>query len=287
MNASILAPTGHLARLGRWLLANRLSGLTEPPTPTAADSILAPLFDRAREESSPLAALQKTVCIGGRSHFLPRFVLCGEVTGHQAVRVGIFGGLDACSLDTVLAIASVLDRCDREPACSRNYLLAAYPKANVEAFTANARTYEEFRRRTADRPDDEDARHFRDEIKTGHFSVLLRLRSDADASHFHAKVRGELIARRVVLPALRALSGRFPIAGELIELIRRKRFAPSASDSARTNCLLPTETRGGAIEIELHAPVILPLEERAAGLAEITVGILANYRALLSFETVP
>jgi hypothetical protein len=195
--------------------------------------------------------MRKTVNVGGRLHYMPKFVLRGDEKDGRAVCVGIFGGLDARSLDTVLAVARVLERCDR----------------------------------IAQRPDDEDAQFFRTETEGTRFALHIRLRTDAKALHLHAKVRGDLIARRVVLPALRALAGRFPIAEEPIELIRRKRFAQP--DKGRTSCLLPADTRGGAIEIELHAPGNAPTFDSTAALAEVTLGILANYRALLSFETVP
>lgn len=229
--------------------------------------------------------MRKTVNVGGRLHYMPKFVLRGDEKDGRAVCVGIFGGLDARSLDTVLAVARVLERCDREPELARNYLLVAYPKANVEAFTASSCSHAKFKRRIAQRPDDEDAQFFRTETEGMRFALHIRLRTDAKALHLHAKVRGDLIARRVVLPALRALAGRFPIAEEPIELIRRKRFAQP--DKGRTSCLLPADTRGGAIEIELHAPGNAPTFDSTAALAEVTLAILANYRALLSFETVP
>ena len=281
MAAAALHPPGRITRFVRWLFANRLPDFPSPPEQTAADLALAPLFAEAAEEDSELVALRRNVPLGKRLHVLPKFVKIGETSGTHSVRVGIFAGLDARSLDTVLGAARLLYQSEREPALIRDYLLAVYPKANVGAFDTRPQTLDDMQARAERSPDDADIRYLRDELNTARFALVIRYRSTPGETHFRATVRGDLIARTVVAPALGVVAGRYPIADEAVQTLPQFRAARAI---ARHNCLAPSSNTHGGVEIELFAPSTIPSEERAAALAEITFAILEKYRALVSFQ---
>lgn len=239
-------------------------------------------MELAKSGRSPLVGFQRVVKAAGRLHYLPKLVLCGEVRGRHALRIGIFGGIDAGSLDTVKAVAEVVKRYEASLGNAYDYILAAYPKTNVEAFAAKAKGYPEFQQRTARFPNEEDARFFREELKTSRFSMILRLHSDGAATGFYAKAAGELIARSVVAPALNALRSTAPLAEQPVELLPRHRLSQLTSTSQ--SCITPAETRGGAIEVELYSPGNLGEEARVEGLAFVVGRILENYRTFLSFQ---
>jgi hypothetical protein len=280
MVTSFAVPSGPLSRLFR-RLSGRLLPAPESTATTIADAALTPLFARAREKGTHLIASTKTVHVGRWRHSIPKFIVSGDTGATRHTEVGIFGGLDACSLDTVLAVGELIHRCDLDPSLVKDYSVAAFPKANVEAFTDSC-THDDFQSRAAQHPEDEDASFLRNEIKNAHFSLIVRLRSDENAEHFHAKVRGEIIARTVVSPSLQGVSGGSASEAATIELLSNHRLAHLAA--SHSNCLSTATSRGSAVEVELFAPGSLPFDERTRALADITLAMLANYRSLLSIN---
>lgn len=279
MNAIAFALPHRIASLFR-----RPAPVVEEPFPSIADSLLKPLFDRAATGESEVMAVQHIVRVGNRLHSLPKFVLADAKSAtHKArdVRVGIFAGLDTRSLDTVLATSRLLERCED---AAKGFILSAYPKTNVHAFTnGTAGDYETFQQRTSLHPDDQDATFFREEIRASQFSMILRFRSDPQSQRFHVSVGSSLIARTVVVPTLYPLASRIPIEDDPIRGLSRNRTA--SGENSALGCLAAPNVRNRSIEIEVHAPGAISQEVRADAMAEIGVGILENYRQLLKFQS--
>lgn len=269
---------GSLSRLWRRCFAGRTQLETDWPAPTAADTAVESTCEWIGEDGPRFRATRKLVQVEEQSHSLPKLAWKGGGDG-PAIGVGIFAGLDAGALDTVQAALRVLEQLETRPALGFNYALSVYPKVNAPAFGEAARSFEEFQQRT-EREEEEDGQFFRQEIGEGRFSMLIRLHSDGEARQFHAVVRGSLIARCVVAPALEIVTGGVPMAEESIVLKARR---SALHLSGTEDCLAPG-SRNSTLEVELHAPGGVEFEERVWALAEVTVGILAYYRSLLSLR---
>lgn len=278
MTASIISIPASLARWWHRATTRRPGFHPAMLTRTDADDILNPLLILGMKEESRLLVEDRFVQVGSKTYSLPRFAVWGDIPPDPAVHVGLLGGLDPHSLDTVRAAAHVLTAIDEQPALGRGFHLAAYPKANVQAFLPfRPASWESFTYRTLQSPTEEDGRILREELRAGHYSLIIRLRSDRTSRHLHARVRGDRFARTVVTPALLQHADRLPISTDPVRALPGKERTGRGWFRSRNS-------QQRLVDVELYAPAILREEERADALAEVVLTILENYRGLLTFQ---
>jgi hypothetical protein len=249
-------------------------------------TFLEPVFECADNASSLLAS-RYPVKIGGEIFELPKFLVLGERGGGVPIRLGLYAGLDAGQLDTVIAASRLLLQLELSPALARDYALFAAPVVNLPGFGPDQEPLVTFQRRFADAaasdtpPEDDDVRYFHVDFAKWQHHGLILLRSTGLNRAFTATTRSRILADEVVAPALHALSGIVPIAEHPVRVL------PSTREARRADCeagrLLPLPgTEPWPFEIELYAPAGTTCEARVRALFLAVVSILRGYRHFIA-----
>jgi hypothetical protein len=243
-----------------------------------------PLFECA-EGSASLVASRNVVSIHDELHELPKFLLLGERGGGVPIRLGIYAGLDAGALDTVIAASRLLLELELSPSLARDYAVFAAPVVNLPGFGPDRVPLANFYRRYAQALDeesaDEDVRYFQNDFAKWRHDGLIHLRSTGLNTGFAATTRSRILADEVIAPVLRSLSGVVPIAREPVRVL------PSASEARwadrRAGRLLPVPgSHPWPFEIELFVPTGIPCEDRIRALFLSVVSILRSYRQFIA-----
>ena len=259
------------------LVHSRFDTTTIPaPAEPSLDDLLAPIFDVANS-SSTLLASRHEVRLGTRNHNIPKFLLLGQRGGGKPIRVGLFAGLDAGSVETVVALTRLLIQHELSPALARDYALFAYPVVNLRGFEQPSLSWHEFEAYSAATPTAPDAQFFQAELEGWNFDGLISLRVDPNSTGFHATTRSEVLGREVIIPALQAIESKFPVSHAPVES-RPARL----TNHAQGKFIAPVGTRPKPFEFELFAPGTLPAEQQITGLFLVVQELLRNYRRLIS-----
>jgi hypothetical protein len=250
-------------------------------TALSFDSLLAPVFETARDSASLLTG-RHTVQVGGRAVELPNFLLLGQRGGGHPVRVGLFSGLDAESEETVLALSRLLLQFELSPRLAQDFAVFAYPIVNAFGFARGKASLAEFERRfAADREVDGDVQFFRRELAKWSFDGVITLRVDRAADGFYAVHRSAVLGKEVVAPALEAISPGLPLRANA-RVWRPDDRGARLADIAHGRLSAAAGGPPYPFEIELFAPGRIGVEQRVTGLFLLVQEVLRNYRRLIA-----
>ncbi len=245
---------------------------------SAANEILEPVFECARESASLLAS-RRTVIVGETEYELPQFLLLGARGGGVPIRIGLYGGLDAEQLDTVIAVSRLLLQLELSPKLAQDFAIFAYPVVNAAGFGWEGEPLSSFRQRFA-HGRDADVQFFQNELATWKPDGLIFLRSSGANAALSATVRSTLLAEEVVTPALEALSPSIPVAPTSVKVLPDS-SAARTSDFQSGRLLPHPVTSPWPFEIELFAPDA-SAEIRVRALFLAVVEILRRYRSFVA-----
>lgn len=236
--------------------------------------LLEPLFEM---ESPSLISRQHSVRIDGVRFELPRFLFLGESGGGVPIRVGVFAGLDAASVETVAATARLLIQFHLCPSLARDFAVFAYPIVNAPGFTRQRASQEALRRRWATNPRAEDARFFREEVRDLSHNLIIQYRTTTAHRKLTATTRSRVLAAEVLAPALRVLATHLPVGPESVQILATNTRSPYASIMEDQ----PAKP-SGPTTIELFAPAEVEPQYQTAALFFGTVQILQYYRGFIA-----
>jgi hypothetical protein len=244
------------------------------------EAFLEPVFDCARESASLLAS-RVALSIGDVLYELPKFLLLGERGSGVPIRLGLYAGLAADQLDTVIAASRLLLQLELSPILAQDYAVFACPVVNLAGFGWEKSPLVQFQKRYAKGAPDGDVRYFRDDFAKWKHDGLIFLRSTGMNSAFSATVRSQVLADEVVSPALEALAPFVPMARQPVRVLPESAVARLADFHAGR--LLPTpDTRPWPFEIELYAPASVDCERRVRSLFLAVIEILRRYRQFIA-----
>ena len=249
-------------------------------TPLAeAGQILSTLHQTATHSAS-LIGSSVALQVAGQGYQVPKFLLLGQRSGGVPIRLALFAGVDAGSVETTAALARLLLQYELNPSLARDYALFVYPLTNPAGFAGLEVEGADFVRRFANRTQDDDTRYFRAELQEWRYNGIISLRVDANADALYAKVRRKVIGEEVVAPALRADGLTLPLAAQPVQVQAEGRFAlhlPEADDQGRAGRRSPQP-----FEIELYAPGRQNVEARTLALFLVVQEIMRRYRRLMA-----
>jgi hypothetical protein len=261
-----------------------VSSQSQPPRPTSkrdeADRLLQGLFSSATT-STNLFTHQHPVIVQGSEYSIPRVMLLGQRGGERPIRIAIFGGLDAGSLESVAAEARLLTEIEAQPGLARDFALFAYPIVNVLGFTSEATPLHAFEARFGSERLYADVEFFKAELRNWVFDGLISLRTDAEATGFYASVRSDVIAKEVVGPALASLAAKYPVREHPVRLRRSDRYA-RLSDYTQGRLAPLADVRPYPFEIELFAPGKADPEVKITGFVAAVHQLLRHYRECMA-----
>lgn len=247
---------------------------------SSAEAIIEPLLDCAAESAS-LLARKHPVAIGDETYQLPKFLLLGERGGGVPIKLGLYAGLDAGQVDTVIAAVRLLLQLELMPHLAKDYAIFGYPIVNLPGFSDAKNSLTEFRNRYANNAPDGDIRYYKSDFAKWKHDGLIFLRSSGVNAGLAATVRSEVLSREVVLPALESLGGSIPLARQPVRVLPSG-YEARLADHISGRLLPSLDTNPWPFEIELFAPASADTEIRVRSLFLSVVEILRRYRQFIA-----
>jgi hypothetical protein len=208
---------------------------------------------------------------------LTKMMLLGARGSGKPARIALLGGIDARSFSSVAAVGDLLLKLESNTAASKDYAIFAYPIVNPLGFEPETAPEESFQTRYAKDAPDADIQFLKSEMQNWAFDGAISLRTSPGVSGLHARVRGELLAREVVIPALEALGRKLPLHSTPVEILEPSRLARKTANKTGSSFHL-CESRARAFEIELVVPAHQTEKEQTEAFCAATLDILMRYR---------
>jgi hypothetical protein len=244
------------------------------------EELLLPAYAAARDSSSLVSNIH-VVTVGDRQFNIPQLTLLGPGGGASPLRIALFAGLEPGALDSIAALTGLLVRLTGDLAPARGCTLIGFPIVNVLGLESGVASLGDFESRYAATNPDGDVRLFKDELRTGAFDGLVKLRTAPESKGFYAIARGWLIANKIAAPAVLAASEFLPLLSYSLR-VRSDDEMARLRDAARGRLVPPLDIRPYPFEIELFAPGSAPEEQRITGQIAAVLAILDAYRALMA-----
>jgi hypothetical protein len=216
---------------------------------------------------------------------LPRYIFLGPKGGGDAIRIGIFAGIHGDEPAGVQAIHLLASRLAANPALAEGYQLFLYPSCNPTGLVSGSRcsaSGKDLNREFWQNSNEPEVRLLEPEILTHRFQGLISLHADDTSEGLYAFVRGAVLSKNLLLPAL--------AAAETVLPRNRQSIIDGfpAEDGIISRCYdgiltSPPRLEQSPFEIILETPHHAPQQAQAEALAIAVETILAEYQKLLAF----
>jgi murein peptide amidase A len=242
------------------------------------------------EKMGRRSAFIETRCLGtteweGNRLELPCSVLVGPSGGGDPIKIGVFAGIHGDEPAGTEAVAEFLEYLEKDPDLAQGYELYCYPVCNPTGFVQQSRysaggkdLNREFWKQSAE-PEVALLEH---EIQTQRFDGLVSLHADDTSNGMYGFVRGAVLTRALLEPALTAAETILPRNMEsLIDgFAAVNGIISECYDGILTS---PPELNPLPFEIILETPHAALPEKQVAAFVIALQTILAEYRKLLAF----
>lgn len=245
------------------------------------EEILQPL--QALSKSSNRLQSRPLGHVGGLE--LPSYVLHGPRGGGDPVRIGLFAGIHGDETAGPVALSRAADRLIAEPIRAEGYDLYLYPICNPTGLLASTRcnsSGKDLNREFWRNSDEPEVRILENEIRSRKFHGLISLHADDSSPGIYGYVRGAVLTRALLEPALAAAEA----------IIPRNRNAVidgfPAENGIISQCFdgilaSPPELDPAPFEIILETPQSKPLSQQADAFVVAIETVLSEYQKLLAF----
>jgi len=231
---------------------------------------------------SPLAS----VPMGDEILSFPRFIFNGAKGGGDRVRFGLFAGIHGDEPAGVTALCRLAERLIERPELGEGYRLILYPACNPSGLIAGtrlSRTGKDLNREFWKDSEEIEVRLLENEIRSEKFHGLISLHADDTSDGMYGFVRGAVLSKGLLEPALKAAETVLP----------RNRNAIidgfPAEEGIISECYEgiltspPELPQPAPFEIILETPRAAPEAEQVEALVRALGSILSEYQKLLSF----
>ena len=216
---------------------------------------------------------------------LPHYTFRGSEGGGDKVRIGFFAGIHGDEPAGTHALIKFLETLCGEPVLAEGYDLFFYPVCNPRAFAARTRlspSGKDLNREFWRNSNEPEVRLLEQEIRTHAFQGLISLHSDDTSDGLYGFVRGAVLTRGLLEPAL--------AAAEKVVARNRKPIIDGfpAENGIISQCYdgiltSPPELHPAPFEIILETPQSAPMEAQVHAFAVAMRTILVEYQKLLAF----
>ncbi len=261
-------------------------GAAELVPANAVDDLLAPLFDRAGHQGSPLRFSPVGDFHHGTQRFrLPRFIFQGPPAGGSYLRLGLFAAIHGDEPEGALALRDFLLQLADDPSLARGYAIYAYPVCNpsgLEDGTRHSRAGRDLNREFWQGSTQPEVYFLERELGVQQFAGLVALHSDDTSEGAYAFVRGATLTEALAKPALAAAARFLPLAeGELIYGLPAR--ASQISECYQGVLSNPAELKPLPFEIIFETPQSFPTDQQAAAGAAALLAIMQAYREFIAY----
>lgn len=216
---------------------------------------------------------------------LPHYQFTGPRGGGDRVRIGFFAAIHGDEPAGAHALNRFLEMLCQEPALAEGYDLFFYPICNPSAFAAGTRlssSGKDLNREFWRDSSEPEVRLLENEIRANAFQGLVSLHSDDTSDGLYGFVRGAVLTRGLLEPAL--------AAAEQIIPRNRKSIIDGfpAENGIISDCYdgiltSPPELHPAPFEIILETPQSAALDLQTEAFVIALRSILVEYQKLLSF----
>ena len=216
---------------------------------------------------------------------LPHYRFSGPAGGGDAVRIGLFAAIHGDEPAGAQALVHFIEMLCREPELAEGYDLFFYPVCNPRAFAAGTRltpSGKDLNREFWRNSPEPEVRLLEQQIRANAFQGLVSLHSDDTSDGLYGFVRGAVLTRGLLEPAL--------AAAEKILPRNRKPIIDGfpAENGIIAECYdgilaSPPELKPEPFEIILETPQGASMDLQVRALVVATRAILIEYRKFLAF----
>jgi murein peptide amidase A len=224
-------------------------------------------------------------CLSSDLPALCRFTFKGPHGGGDPIRIGFFAGIHGDEPAGSIALLRLAERLAGQPETAEGYELFFYPICNPTGFDARTRcsaSGKDLNREFWRNSPEPEVRLLEREIQELIFHGLVSLHSDDTSDGLYGFVRGALLTRSLLEPALAAAEAFLP----------RNRAALidgfPAENGIITKCYdgiltSPPKLENSPFEIILETPHHAPVPAQVDAFVAGSLAILAEYRKFISF----
>jgi hypothetical protein len=245
---------------------------------------LAPLERREKSGgllSSPLTWMD----VAAEKVELPRYILRGPNGGGDAIRLGIFAGIHGDEPAGTHAMAELVAVLEKNPELAAGYHLFLYPICNPSGFAMSQRlskSGKDLNREFWRNSSEAEVFLLEQEIRARAFHGLISLHADDTSDGIYGFVRGAVLTRALLEPALAAAEAVLPRnASRVIDGFSAENgIISECYDGILTS---PPELHPQPFEIILETPHNAPLARQANAFVVAIQAILIEYQKFLAF----
>lgn len=222
---------------------------------------------------------------GGQACELVRYRLDGPTTGHEPIRLGLFGGVHGDEPAGPLALLQFLERLAADPSKATGYEIFAYPWVNptgVEAGTRENWAGKDLNREFWRESDQPEVKAIETELRLRRFQGLITLHADDTCEGHYGYAHGQVLDDALLRPALVAAERVFPRDP------RSRIDGFTAREGIIHDCFQgvlagPPEQRPRPFNLIFETPARAPLAEQVAANVAALDAILGSYRGYLAY----
>jgi hypothetical protein len=245
------------------------------------ESVLARLRDLAAQSRALARAPIRHA--GGLE--LDRFIWMGPGGGGDPIKIGLFAGIHGDEPAGSLALVELARRLEADPALGEGYQLFIYPVCNPSGFDAGKRfgsSGKDLNREFWKNSPEPEVRLLESEMLEHRFSGLISLHSDDTCDGIYGFVRGAVLAKNLLGPALRSASAVLPVdRSAVIDGFQAENgIISTCYEGILTS---PKRAEGAPYEIIFETPAWAGLQDQVLATVLGLATMLAEYRKLLAF----
>jgi hypothetical protein len=169
--------------------------------------LLAPLEKIAANSTNLVANHDARFMAGGETYVLPRYLFVGPRGGDTPIRIGIFAGIHGDEPEGVHALVQFVKLLEAKPELATGYYLSLYPICNPTGFednTRHARSGKDLNREFWRNSAEPEVRLLQAELQSRSFQGIISLHTDDTSDGFYGFVRGAMLTKHLIEPALAA-----------------------------------------------------------------------------------
>jgi murein peptide amidase A len=249
------------------------------------EEALAPLERRARDSSRLLSSPLTWADSADQKIELPRYILPGPHGGGDAIRIGIFAGIHGDEPAGTQAIAELVNLIEKDAKLAEGYHLFLYPICNPSGFATGQRlskTGKDLNREFWRSSREPEVLLLEQEIRSRAFHGLISLHADDTSDGVYGFVRGAVLTRALLQPALAAAEAILPRNTSFVidGFAAENGIISECYDGILT---APPELHPQPFEIILETPHSAPLAQQANAFIVAIQAILIEYPKFLAF----
>ncbi len=216
---------------------------------------------------------------------LPRYIFSGPRGGGDPIRIGLFAGIHGDEPAGTHALVRVINHLHARAVLAEGYDLYFYPICNPSGFISGKRlsaSGKDLNREFWKNSREAEVQILETEILSSRFHGLISLHSDDTSSGMYGFVRGAVLTRALLEPALAAAETMLPrnLESTIDGFPAENGIISQCYDGILTS---PPELDPAPFEIILESPQHAPVDLQIAAFATAIETIFIEYQKLLAF----